>query len=578
MKQLIFILSILIILSHPFRVSAQKKHDKDKVAQKEEPGRRSMAATATFIEAGKAKMLGDLKTASTLYNTCILADPNNDAAYYELASIFLAQNDPSSALLLSEKAYELDEHNAWYGLQLLEVYRQLNKYSEAVKLAQHLVKEHPENPDFLFELADAYLIQDKFGEAIKIYDEIESQMGISEEISIQKQKIYIAQKKPLKAAAELEKLADAFPDNSRYLALLAEMYMAAKMPEQALSAYQRLAQVDPSNPYIHISLSDYYRQLGDKKRSYDELKLGFANPSLDIDTKIRVMLAYYSLSEIYEGMKDEAIELAKILISTHPKDPKSHSMFADFLVRDNKLEEARNEFRVVISLDSSKYVVWESVLQIDAQLADYTALKSESERTIELFPLQPLPYLLNGAAYSQMKKYQDAVNIYNTGLKLVTENDQLLSQFYAYLGDAYNALKDNDASDQAYDHSLLLNPNDPYVLNNYAYFLALRGKNLDKAETMAKKSTESDPKNPSNIDTYAWVLYKLGKYETAETEILKALELQEKADPTMLEHYGDILYKLGKTDKAFEYWQKAATAGEGSEFLNKKIKEKTLYE
>jgi tetratricopeptide (TPR) repeat protein len=574
MKQLIFLLVVLAALLHPFRASAQKKHDK----QKEEPVHRSMAATATFIEAGKAKMLGDLKTATTLYNTCILAEPENDAAYYELASIYLSQNDPSSALRLSEKAYELDEHNIWYGLQLLEVYRQLSKHAEAVKLAQHLVKEHPENPDFLFELADAYLVQDKYSDAIRIYDEIENQMGISEEISIQKQKIYAAQNKPLKAAAELEKLAAAFPDQSRYQALLAEMYMAAKMPDKALAAYQRLAEIDPTNPYIHISLSDFYRQQGDKQRSFDELKLGFANPSLDIDTKIRVMLAYYSMSEIYAGMKDQAIELAHILITTHPKEPKSHSMYADFLVRDNKLEDARNEFRVVISLDSSKYVVWESILQIDAQLADYKSLKNESERAIELFPLQPLPYLLNGAAYTQMKKYQEAVNSFNTGLKLVTENDQLLAQFYAYLGDAYNDQKDTEASDKAYDKALLLNPNDPYVLNNYAYFLSLRGKNLEKAETMAKKSTESDPKNPSNIDTYAWVLYKLGKYEAAEATMLKALELQEKADPIMLEHYGDILYKLGQTDKALEYWQKAASAGEGSEFLNKKITEKTLYE
>jgi tetratricopeptide (TPR) repeat protein len=578
MKQLLFILALLVVLIQPFYASAQKKRTKDKSSKTEAPVRKSMAATATFIEAGKAKMLGDITNAATLYNNCILADPENDAAYYELASIYLAKNDPSTALKLSEKAYELDEHNSWYGLQLLEVYRQLNKYSEAVKLAQHLVKEHPENPDFLFELANAYLIQDKFSEAIKIYDDIESQMGISEEISIQKQKIYIAQNKPLKAAAELEKLAAAFPDQSRYQALLAEMYMAAKMPEKALAAYQRLAEIDPTNPYIHISLSDFYRQQGDMKRAFDELKLGFANPALDIDTKIRVMLAYYSLSEIYEEMKDQAIELAQILKSTHPKDPKSHSMYADFLIRDEKLSEARDEFRTVISLDSSKYVIWESVIQLDVQLADFNALLSESARAIELFPLQPVPYLMNGVANNQLKKYQDAINSLNTGAKLVAENDKLLAQFFAYLGEANNALKDNNASDLAYDKSLSLNPNDPFVLNNYAYYLALRGEKLDKAETMAKKATESDPKNPSNIDTYAWVLYKLGKYAEAETIILKALDLEEKADPTILEHYGDILFKLDQTEKALEYWQKAASAGEGSDFLNKKIQEKTLYE
>ena len=143
MKQLIFILSLLGFLSQPSFVYAQKKHAKDKVTSHEESAHKSMAAIATFIEAGKAKMLGDITTATRLYNTCILADPENDAAYYELASIYLDQNDASTAFRLSEKAYQLDEHNPWYGLQLLEVYRQLRKHSEAVKLAQHLAKEHP---------------------------------------------------------------------------------------------------------------------------------------------------------------------------------------------------------------------------------------------------------------------------------------------------------------------------------------------------------------------------------------------------------------------------------------------------
>jgi tetratricopeptide (TPR) repeat protein len=578
MKKFLFTFATLILLMHPLALSAQKKHGKIRDAQKNATVHESMASEAIFIEANKAKILGDKATAIKLFNNCILADPENDAAFFELASIFLSQNDPSAAAGYSEKAYHLDGRNPYYGLQLLEVYRQLGKHAEAIKLAQQLVKEHPENPDFLFELADAYLAQDKYSDAVKVYDEIESQLGISEEVSIQKQKIYIAQNKPLKATAEMEKLAAAFPDQSRYQALLAEMYMAAKMPEKALIAYQRLAEIDPSNPYIHISLSDFYRQQGDMQRSFEELKIGFSNPALDIDTKIRVMLAYYSLSEIYVEMKDEAIALAQILKATHPKDPKSHSMYADFLVRDQKLDEALKEFRMVLSLDSSRYQIWESVLQLDVQLSDFHSLQNESARAIELFPLQPLPYLMNGVANNQLKKYPEAISSLNSGARLVADNDKLLAQFYAYLGEAYNAMKDSDSSDRAYDKSLSLNPNDSFVLNNYAYYLALRGEKLDKAEPMAKKSTEFEPKNPSNIDTYAWVLYKLGKYEAAEATIKKALELDENADPTILEHYGDILFKLGQTEKAFQYWQKAASAGEGSDMLNKKIREKTLYE
>ena len=580
MKKSLYILSLLVIFASLSPLQAQKRANKNKETKKQtdDPSRKSMASTAIFIEANKAKMIGDTATAVKLFNTCILADPSNDAAYYELASLYNDSNDPTTATQLAQKAYELDDKNPWYGLLLLDIYRQNGNNEAAIKLAQDLVKESPENPDLLFELADIYLTQEKYSDAIKIYDKIEERIGISEEISVQKQKIYLAEKKPGRAADEMEKLAAAFPGDSRYQALLAEMYMKAKMPEKALVAYNRLAEIDPGNPYIHISLADFYRQQGDKQHAFEELKLGFANPALDIDTKIRVMITYYSLSEIYDEMKIEAIELAQILIATHPDNPKSHSMYADFLVRDKKFEEARVEYRNVLALDSSKYVVWETVLQLDAQLSDFTALEKESTSAIELFPLQPLPYLLNGAANTQRKKYTGAIQSLEAGIKLVTDNDALLAQFNAYLGDAYNAIENHDASDQAYERSLKLNPNDSYVLNNYAYYLALRGKDLDKAEPMAKKSTELDPKNSSNLDTYAWVLYKFGKYSEAETMILKALEIDGKASAIILEHYGDILYKLGQMDKAYEYWQKALAAGKGSDFLEQKIKEKKLYE
>jgi tetratricopeptide (TPR) repeat protein len=580
MKKLLYIFLLPVIFATVTSVQAQKHTGKNSgiKQQKYDPSGKNMVSTAIFLEANKAKIIGDTATAIRLFNNCIQAAPDNDAAYYELASIYNDRNDPASATKLAEKAFGLDNKNPWYGLLLLDIYRQGGKNDEAVKLAQQLVHDSPENPDLLFELADIYLTQEKYGDAIKIYDKIEEKIGVTEEISVQKQKIYAAENKTGKAADEMEKLAAAFPEDSRYQALLAEMYMKAKMPDKALAAYTRLAQIDPGNPYIHISLADFYRQQGDLKRSFAELKLGFANPALDIDTKIRVMITYYTLSEKYEEMKGDAIELAQILKSTHPDDPKSHSMYADFLVRDKKFEEARAEYRKVLSLDSSKYVVWETVLQLDAQLADYSALTTESTRSIELFPLQPMLYLFNGAANIQRKKYPEAIKSLEAGSKLVTGNDALLSQFNAYLGDAYNAMENHAASDQAYEKSLKLNPKDSYVLNNYAYYLALRGKDLEKAEPMAKKACELDSLNPSNLDTYAWVLYKLGKYIQAEIVIRKALEIDLNKSAAILEHYGDILYKLRQIDKAFDYWQKAMAAGKGSEFLEKKIKEKKLYE
>ncbi len=125
---------------------------------------------------------------------------------------------------------------------------------------------------------------------------------------------------------------------------------------------------------------------------------------------------------------------------------------------------------------------------------------------------------------------------------------------------------------------LKINPLNSIVLNNYAYYLSLRNENLEKAKQMAEKSVEVDPYNSNNLDTYAWVLYKLADYKNALEWIKKAYNNGGSSSGVVLEHYGDILYRLGDKKEALEYWKKASEKKDFSEFLNKKINDKELYE
>jgi Tfp pilus assembly protein PilF len=164
------------------------------------------------------------------------------------------------------------------------------------------------------------------------------------------------------------------------------------------------------------------------------------------------------------------------------------------------------------------------------------------------------------------------------GVKSVSGNNMLKLQFYTYLGDAYNRAGNYRLSDESYEKALIIDPENSFVLNNYAYYLSLRNENLAKAETMSAKAVKLDPENAANMDTYGWVLYKLGRYKEAAEWVGKAVAATPKTDPDLMEHLGDINFKLGNADKAVEFWQEALKAGKGSEFLEKKIKERKLYE
>jgi len=554
----------------------KKKHKSDTTA---EIAGNSEEVTNLYIDATTAKLLGETAKATGLFESCLAKNPKHAASMYQLAQLYFDASDYTTAADYAEQASEIEPGNKWYLNLLIEIYGKAGKKKELIETCEKLVEKEPGNVDNLYQLANAYVMNEDGNNALKTCNKIEELIGVTEEISLQKERIYVIQKKPELAAAELNKLIREFPEQEiRYISMLAESYMDAGLPDKAAEYYQQILAKDPGNPYIHISLSDYYRKKGDKKSSFDELKLGYANPDLDIDTKIRVLLAYFTDNKVYVENKADIFELAQILVKTHPDDPKAHSMYGDFLVDEKKYSEARDEYRKVIAADSSRYAIWEGLLNVEIQLADFKALEDESNRAIELFPLFPVPHLFKGISLFEKKQFQEAVQSFNTGIKLVSSNNGLLVQFYTYLGDTYNRLKNNSLSDESYEKALKIDPENSYVLNNYAYYLSLRNENLAKAEVMSAKSVKLDAANPANMDTYGWVLYKLGKYEEAAQWVEKAIASSPAPDADLLEHIGDIYFKLGNTEKAVLNWQNARKVGNGSEFLEKKIKDMKLYE
>jgi tetratricopeptide (TPR) repeat protein len=153
-----------------------------------------------------------------------------------------------------------------------------------------------------------------------------------------------------------------------------------------------------------------------------------------------------------------------------------------------------------------------------------------------------------------------------------------MAEFHSLHGDALHGANRNQEAFNAYENSLRYNPDNSGVLNNYAYYLALENRDLDKAVEMAEKANALSPDNPTFLDTYAWTLYKRGQYPEALMQMEKAIKLQEKPGAVEMEHFGDILYQLGRIDEAKKWWNQANEIGGGSDLLQKKVTDGKLYE
>jgi len=530
-----------------------------------------------FFSALSKKATDDDKGAATLFNRILQIDPNNDVAMYELARIDKQRNNVADAKQLLEKVVTLKPNNEWYWLSLSEIYENTNEFAKLENVFTQLKRINPKKPDYYFDSANTYFLEGKYEEALKDYDAVEKINGPTEDVVLNRQKVYLKLNKPDLAAANLEARIATDPNQIKYYLLLIDIYNATGATDKALKVLERAQKIAPGNGLIHLALAQIYRDKKNIEASFNELKLAFAIPDVDIDQKIKIITGYFP-NFPDPNAKASALELSKIVAATSPNDAKANAIYADMLFQNGKLPEAKVAYQKAVSLNNQVYEIREQLVRVELSLNDIDGVLRDGQDALSFFPNQAWMNYFVGIGMVQKKEYSKALSYLKNTPAMEFQDKQLLSLGFSALGDDYHELKDNKASDDAYEKALVYNADNIYTLNNYAYYLSIRGEQLDKAATMAKHANDLQPKTASFEDTYAWILFKQKKYADAKTWIQKAIADDTDKSATKVEHFGDILYFLGDADGAVNNWKKAKEYGGNSPALDRKINEKKYIE
>jgi len=541
-------------------------------AEKELSSRELREFTTLFMDANKAKILGNFSEAIRLFQESLQIDPTSAASRYEIARIYAEDGNFPAALGYAREAYEIDSDNIWYAQFLGQLYSETGRMDQSIEVFKNIIRDHPNEYGYYFNLGSLLSAQGKYDEALELYDELEKRVGTSEELSLQRQMIYIDKGDFTSALTEIDKLIENNPEELRLYGMKAEIYQQLGREDEARELYEQMLEMQPDNGLVLLSLHDIEKKNGNDAVANEYLKRAFGSSELSIDVKVNILLTYLSAPDFNKN-RDFILSLVRDMESAHPNEAKAFAVQGDIYYNLNQLDSARVKFRRAVQLDPNRPPIWQQILTIDSQLNDFESLKSESESALELFPQQPIFYLFNGIASLQLKDADTAIEVLTTGKNLVVDNNKLLGQFYASLGDAYHEQKEHQSSDQAYDMALKYDPSNVIVLNNYAYYLSLRKTNLEKAETMARKANDLSPDVASFQDTYAWVLYNRENYQNALFWVEESLKNGGNTDPTVLEHHGDILLKVNRIKDAVKAWEKALEAGGETKDLDPKIEQ-----
>ncbi|MBR4837908.1 MAG: tetratricopeptide repeat protein [Bacteroidales bacterium] len=573
MKKFLISLFCLTLLSNAFaqsEVVGEAPNDTIEVKQ-------DLAKNAEYFSKGiEAKYNENYEVAIWNFEQALRFFKDDDASMYELSALYHKNNRNVEALSMIKQAANLKPDNKWYQIRLAKLYLQNSDYKAFMQIYDKLLEKDPENLEYLEDYIGALITYGEYDKLLEKLDTIEKLLGKNEQIFLQKIQVYSDQGKKDKVISELENLVDFMPENTRYRAMLAEAYRKAKRDKDAYLQYMKIKELDPEDKYINVSLMDYYLNVSNKDKAFEEFLAAINNPNLEYDTKVQLCKLFMSKYHTISGY--EIATIGTTFINAYPEKSAGYNLVGTLYYMQKDYLKAKEFYVNAVKYGDTEYATLAQLAMCYGILEDYKGTIEYTNRAIALYPDQPYLYQLNAVGHLMLNDYENALMTLEKGRRFVADQSLMLT-FDTNIADCYYKLKNKEKLYETYNKILAYNPDNVYVLNNYAYYLSLEEKDLERALEMSAKTIKAEPKNATYLDTYAWILYKLGRYEEAKKYMEKVFKYDKKPQGVNYEHLGDILFKLGDTKNAVKNWKKAKKAGgEVSEFLEQKIIEEKLYE
>jgi len=534
-----------------------------------------------LVEAQNAKSQGRADAYWHLLQQAHAIDPGNTTVAFYMGYCMLTMDNTTrsqceEALGLMRQHFEEAPEDLYETTFYSDANLQLGHPDEALRAIKVLNDANPNRLELQARLAEAYARTGDYTSSNATYDSITALHGKSIQVTSKKLNNYVAQNDSTGAINEMRSLLATAPQNAMYNLTMSGVMQHFGQTDSAL-AYLNLARdYEPDNGYVYLARAQFYAMQGDSA-SYDhEVYSALTTPSLDVDAKLEVLLGYIRGQLASADTTQRVNNLFTALLQQHPHEAKIRDLYSQYLVARNDYKGAAEQLGYSLDLNPTDANGWRNLMLINMMDENFPAAIRAAERALEYNPDSLDLYTYIAPAYFQMKEYDKALQTYDKALAMVDSADlETMSNLIGGKGDVYFEMGDTTLAFETYEQALALFPNNAGIMNNYAYFLTLCNRDLDKAERLAARAVQGEPGNVNYLDTYAWVYFVKQDYSMALMYIKRAYDQNTTPSVELLEHYGDILYFNDDAEQAVQMWQQALELEPDNATLQQKVKTKT---
>ena len=551
-RHLIYIIfSALMLLSASFLTSAQT------VREGSEEGNMILTAVEKYNDR-------DIKGAVAILQEVIAADPENDAAWYYIAQCAIASDDLEMAEQGLRMASEIDPDNFWYRYRLARLYSITSRPELTLDMYEKLLEDFPKKSDLYFDLVEMYASQKEYEKALTTLKEIETVFGMTESIAVYRFNLLRMLNRQEDAYKSLEEFNE--EDSSPYvLSTLADYQMSMYNDSTALRYYDEALDLAPDYSPALLGKAETLRLTRQYEAYFDVLDKYVTGADGPAAAKSDYLMAVVQRTDpkFISSFMPQLDSVMDKAIQVHPKDSMLLQTAAVYYYSTDRKDKAKEYFKANMEYWPDSFSAAANYVEFLMYAEQWEDLSAEGRAAFGKFPQETAFLEMASVGDYNLKAYDKVLDICTKVLEVAPDDSSKTLRAWSTMGDIYHQLGDDKKAYKAYDKALKINPDYIYVLNNYAYYLSVEGKNLKKAYTMSKKTIEAEPDNATYLDTFGWILYLQGKPLEAKPFFKHAMLYGGKDSVVIMDHYAEVLYALKEYDLAMVYWNMALKKNDG---------------
>lgn len=385
-----------------------------------------------FFEALKQKGIENYQRAVDALQQCLKLDDSESVLYFELGKNYNKLKNFGAAEEALKIAISKTPDNEWYLDELYDVYIQQDDVDQAVKTIKQLVKYHPDYKD---DLVGLYIKAEKFNNALDLLDELDAELGKSADRDYMRNEIYNITGDDKERIDYIENQIKQHPENESNYLKLVYRYSEIGEIKKAFSSAKKLLEVHPESQLVHLALYKFYLNDNDTENAIKSMKTVVTSTTIEPEAKLKVFNDFVKFVSAHPEYEADLVDVTTLV--DNDKSEKTLVELAAYYLKSGDKQKALSYYEEALKQDPNSYNLTKDVLLLQVEVNRNKDAVALSKSALDLYPAQPIFYLINGVAHNKLKASKKAIESLETGLDYIIDDPKMTSDFYTQLSVAY---------------------------------------------------------------------------------------------------------------------------------------------